>query len=216
MVQYFIAARCELGGVFKYNGTADLSALDMLNSKAEKEKLCEFVQITGKSVLFSAYCFLNSSRYSRASLSICLGISSHFRRPCSDGITSGWFSVTYGTTSQQAKAEEHSPAFSIEQAEEIADNVAKISANVYRKNRSEYADLTFRLGNFGRFLGCQTVFDKFKRTLREQSLINDFIIIISLCVNLFEIISKDGKTAAHYVDGYGFEEIPDFSIERTE
>ena len=53
MVQYFIAARCELGGVFKYNGTADLSALDMLNSKAEKEKLCEFVQITGKSVLLS-------------------------------------------------------------------------------------------------------------------------------------------------------------------
>ena len=53
MVQYFIAARCELGGVFKYSGTADLSALDMLNSNAEKEKLCEFVQITGKSVLLS-------------------------------------------------------------------------------------------------------------------------------------------------------------------
>ncbi len=53
MVQYLIAARCELGGHFKYNGTADLSALDMLNSRAEKEKLCEFIQITGKSVLLS-------------------------------------------------------------------------------------------------------------------------------------------------------------------
>ena len=53
MVQFFIAARCELGGSFKYNNKADLSALDMLHSKAEKEKLCEFVQITGKSVLLS-------------------------------------------------------------------------------------------------------------------------------------------------------------------
>ena len=53
MAQYLIAARCEMGGMFKYNGTADCSALDMLNSKAEKEKLCEFIQITGKSVLIS-------------------------------------------------------------------------------------------------------------------------------------------------------------------
>lgn len=53
MTQFFIAARCELGGDFKYNNKADLSALDMLHSKAEKEKLCEFVQITGKSVLLS-------------------------------------------------------------------------------------------------------------------------------------------------------------------
>ncbi len=53
MAQYVIAARCELGGNFKYNSTVDLSALDMLNSRAEKEKLCEFVQITAKSVLLS-------------------------------------------------------------------------------------------------------------------------------------------------------------------
>lgn len=53
MVQFFIAARCELGGGFKYSNKPDLSALDMLHSKAEKEKLCEFVQITGKSVLLS-------------------------------------------------------------------------------------------------------------------------------------------------------------------
>ena len=53
MVQYFIGARCELGGSFQYNNKVDLSALDMLHSKAEKEKLCEFVQITGKSVLLS-------------------------------------------------------------------------------------------------------------------------------------------------------------------
>ena len=53
MTQYFIAARCEMGGSFKYNGNLDLSALDMLHSKAEKEKLCEFVQLSGKSVLLS-------------------------------------------------------------------------------------------------------------------------------------------------------------------
>lgn len=53
MTQYFIAARCELGGSFKYSGNVDLSALDMLHSKAEKEKLCEFVQLSGKSVLLS-------------------------------------------------------------------------------------------------------------------------------------------------------------------
>ncbi len=53
MTQYLIAARCELGGGFKYNGKPDLAALDMLHSKAEKEKFCEFVQLTGKSVLLS-------------------------------------------------------------------------------------------------------------------------------------------------------------------
>lgn len=53
MTQYLIAARCELGGNFKYNGKLDLSALDMLHSKAEKERLCEFVQLAGKSVLMS-------------------------------------------------------------------------------------------------------------------------------------------------------------------
>ncbi len=53
MTQYLIAARCELGGNFKYNGSLDLSALDMLHSKAEKERLCEFVQLAGKSVLMS-------------------------------------------------------------------------------------------------------------------------------------------------------------------
>ncbi len=53
MTQYFIAARCEVGGSFKYNGSVDLSALDMLHSKAEKEKLCECVQLSGKSVLLS-------------------------------------------------------------------------------------------------------------------------------------------------------------------
>lgn len=53
MTQYLIAARCELGGNFKYNGNLDLSALDMLHSKAEKERLCEFVQLAGKSVLLS-------------------------------------------------------------------------------------------------------------------------------------------------------------------
>lgn len=53
MTQYFIAARCEMGSSFKYNGNLDLSALDMLHSKAEKEKLCEFVQHSGKSVLLS-------------------------------------------------------------------------------------------------------------------------------------------------------------------
>lgn len=53
MTQYLIAARCELGSSFKYNGSLDLSALDMLHSKAEKERLCEFVQLAGKSVLLS-------------------------------------------------------------------------------------------------------------------------------------------------------------------
>ena len=53
MTQYLIAARCELGSSFKYGGTLDLSALDMLHSKAEKERLCEFVQLAGKSVLLS-------------------------------------------------------------------------------------------------------------------------------------------------------------------
>ena len=53
MTQYLIAARCEVGGSFKYNGSVDLSALDMLHSKAEKEKLCECVQLSGKSVLLS-------------------------------------------------------------------------------------------------------------------------------------------------------------------
>ena len=76
MTQYFIAARCELGGSFKYSGNVDLSALDIIDaktelgavcpkggtdaaqqrqtgSKAEKEKLCEFVQLSGKSVLLS-------------------------------------------------------------------------------------------------------------------------------------------------------------------
>ena len=76
MTQYFIAARCELGGSFKYSGNVDLSALDIIDAKtelgtvcpeggkdaaqqrqtgsiAEKEKLCEFVQLSGKSVLLS-------------------------------------------------------------------------------------------------------------------------------------------------------------------
>ena len=53
MTQYLIAARCEVGGSFKYSGNVDLSALDMLHSKAEKEKLCECVQLSGKSVLLS-------------------------------------------------------------------------------------------------------------------------------------------------------------------
>ncbi len=53
MTQYLIAARCELGSNFKYNSSLDLSALDMLHSKAEKERLCEFVQLAGKSVLMS-------------------------------------------------------------------------------------------------------------------------------------------------------------------
>lgn len=53
MTQYLIAARCEVGGSFKYSGSVDLSALDMLHSKAEKEKLCECVQLSGKSVLLS-------------------------------------------------------------------------------------------------------------------------------------------------------------------
>lgn len=53
MTQYLIAARCELGSSFKYNSNLDLSALDMLHSKAEKERLCEFVQLAGKSVLMS-------------------------------------------------------------------------------------------------------------------------------------------------------------------
>lgn len=53
MTQYLIAARCELDSSFKYNGKPDLSALDMLHSKAEKERLCEFVQLAGKSVLLS-------------------------------------------------------------------------------------------------------------------------------------------------------------------
>ena len=53
MTQHLIAARCELGGKFTYSGTLDLSALNMLHSKAEKEKLCEFVHLSGKSVLMS-------------------------------------------------------------------------------------------------------------------------------------------------------------------
>ena len=53
MVQNIIAARCELGCEYRYNGELDLSAFDLLHSKAEKEKLCEFVQFTGKSVLLN-------------------------------------------------------------------------------------------------------------------------------------------------------------------
>ena len=458
MVQYFIAARCELGGVFKYNGTADLSALDMLNSKAEKEKLCEFVQITGKSVLLSMERSINNiimqgrtnnngrnqadlvrggqevlsrnqdgerqnvqTRPDNVRVSGANGVGADGRgtgsdergyrtvrgevedvydgepprsdtvtarssemgtdtqtdrqggsgvsgaveetirgeEPASDNVhgnsgvgenarndnrqgdngghsaeLSGLSgedekSATYGTTSQQAKAEEHSPAFSIEQAEEIADNVAKISANVYRKNRSEYADLTFRdyyNAHTGEKLNSeltpehniedvllsgnsQIVSDYLKEIyakayddyeivdegllaestlklienglaaektteiseptytilqlkdgddvrdyrfadlseLRERGLnvergnynvvysgklengvtlediYTKFNVDIpndfrghSLSVGDVIEISKDGKTAAHYVDGYGFEEIPDFSIERTE
>ena len=54
MTQYFIAARCELGSSFKYkNAPIDLAAFDMLANKADKEKLCEFVQIAAKTTLLS-------------------------------------------------------------------------------------------------------------------------------------------------------------------
>ena len=273
MVQYLIAARCELGGNFKYNGTADLSTLDMLNSRAEKEKLCEFIQITGKSVLLSLERSINNiimqgrtNDYGRNKTDMVRGGQEVLSRnqngerqnvqarpgdvrvsgangagadgrgtgsdergnrtvrgevegvydgepPRSDTVAArsaemglntpssgqggsgvsgaaeetvrgeepapynvhgdsgvgenarndnrqgdngghsaelSGLNATYGTTSQQTKAEEHSPAFSVEQAEEIADNVAEISANVYAKNREEYWNLTFRDYYFAR------------------------------------------------------------------
>ena len=48
MTQYLIAARCEVGGSFKYSGSVDLSALDMLHSKAEKEKTVRVRSAFGK------------------------------------------------------------------------------------------------------------------------------------------------------------------------
>ena len=54
ITQYFIAARCELGSNFKYkNAPIDLTALDMMRSKAEAEKLTEYIQIAAKSTLLS-------------------------------------------------------------------------------------------------------------------------------------------------------------------
>ncbi len=52
MVRQIIKARCEYQSAYKINtAPIDLSALDMLHSKAEFEKLCEWVQLTAKSAL---------------------------------------------------------------------------------------------------------------------------------------------------------------------
>lgn len=54
ITQYFIAARCELGGRFDYkNNPMDLSAFDLVHSKAEAEKLTEYVQIAARPALLS-------------------------------------------------------------------------------------------------------------------------------------------------------------------
>lgn len=53
MVREVMKARCEYRSTIKINtAPLDLSALDMLHSKAEFEKLCEWVQVTAKSALF--------------------------------------------------------------------------------------------------------------------------------------------------------------------
>ena len=52
MVRQIMKARCEYQSAYKINtAPIDLSALDMLHSKAEFEKLCEWVQLTAKSAL---------------------------------------------------------------------------------------------------------------------------------------------------------------------
>ena len=61
ITQYFIAARCELGGKFDYkNAPMDLSAFDLVHSKAEAEKLTEYVQITARPALLSMEKSINS------------------------------------------------------------------------------------------------------------------------------------------------------------
>ena len=52
MVRQIMKARCEYQSAYKINtAPIDLSALGMLHSKAEFEKLCEWVQLTAKSAL---------------------------------------------------------------------------------------------------------------------------------------------------------------------
>ena len=54
MVRAIVAARCGYNSKFNYKSDPlDLSALDMLHSKAELEKLTEFIQINAKAVLLS-------------------------------------------------------------------------------------------------------------------------------------------------------------------
>ena len=61
ITQYFIAARCELGGRFDYkNNPMDLSAFDLVHSKAEAEKLMEYVQIAARPALLSMEKTINS------------------------------------------------------------------------------------------------------------------------------------------------------------
>lgn len=53
MVRQIMVSRCEYQGAFKIKtAPLDLSAIDMLHSKAEFEKLCEWVQLTAKSALW--------------------------------------------------------------------------------------------------------------------------------------------------------------------
>lgn len=52
MVRQIMVSRCEYQGALKLNtAPLDTSAVDMLHSKAEFEKLCEWVQLTAKSAL---------------------------------------------------------------------------------------------------------------------------------------------------------------------
>lgn len=52
MVRQIMVSRCEYQGAFKIKtAPLDLSAVDMLQGKAEFEKLCEWVQLTAKSAL---------------------------------------------------------------------------------------------------------------------------------------------------------------------
>lgn len=61
ITQYFITARCELGGRFDYkNNPMDLSAFDLVHSKAEAEKLTEYVQIAARPALLSMEKTINS------------------------------------------------------------------------------------------------------------------------------------------------------------
>lgn len=54
VTQYFVAARCELDSSFKYkNAPLDLTALNLVHSKAEAEKLTEYVQIAARPALLS-------------------------------------------------------------------------------------------------------------------------------------------------------------------
>lgn len=67
MVREVMKARCEYQSSIKLNtAPLDLSALDMLHSKAEFEKLCEWVQLTAKSALYKIEKSINEIIFERS------------------------------------------------------------------------------------------------------------------------------------------------------